>query len=56
MFEDGIPTVERDEEQRMKSLDIAELLEQAVFGQRNGSQDGPAAAEAVAEAAAVPAD
>jgi len=32
MFEDGIPTVEPDEEKRMKTLDVAELLELAVIG------------------------
>jgi Fe-S oxidoreductase/nitrate reductase gamma subunit len=32
MFEDGIPSVERDEHQRLKSMDIAELLAQSVFG------------------------
>lgn len=30
MFEDGIPTVEPDEEKRMKTMDIAELLQASV--------------------------
>ena len=58
MFDDGIPSVEPDESKRMRAFDIAELLEQAVFGERNGKQaeesagNGPveAAAEAPAEA------
>jgi Fe-S oxidoreductase len=33
MFEDGIPTVEPDEEKRMKTFDIAELLEASVTGE-----------------------
>jgi Fe-S oxidoreductase len=37
MFEDGIPTVEPDEEKRMKTFDVAELLELTVIG-------GPASA------------
>jgi Fe-S oxidoreductase len=49
MFEDGIPSVEKDEAQRMKSLDIAELLEQAVFGSKNGA--GAPVVAASAEAA-----
>ena len=49
MFEDGIPSVERDEDKRLKSMDIAELLEQAVFGQRGDSKNDAAAVEAVAE-------
>jgi Fe-S oxidoreductase len=32
MFEDGIPTVQPDEDKRMKTLDIAELLELTVIG------------------------
>jgi len=32
MFEDGIPTVEPDEEKRMKTFDVAELLELTVIG------------------------
>ena len=46
MFEDGIPSVESDEEQRMKSIDIAELLEQAVFGAKNGAAPAPVTAAA----------
>lgn len=51
MFEDGIPSVESDEDKRMKSMDIAELLEQAVFGSKNGAAPAPAA-EATAQPAA----
>ncbi|OGO52828.1 MAG: hypothetical protein A2148_06365 [Chloroflexi bacterium RBG_16_68_14] len=32
MFEDGIPSVERDEARQMRTYDVAELLEQAVIG------------------------
>ena len=32
MFEDGVPAVQPEEEGRLRSFDIAELLEQAVFG------------------------
>jgi Fe-S oxidoreductase len=32
MFEDGIPTVQPDEEKRMRSYDVAELLELTVIG------------------------
>jgi hypothetical protein len=32
MFEDGIPTVEPDEDKRMKTFDVAELLELTVIG------------------------
>ena len=49
MFDDGIPSVEPDESKRMNTLDVAELLEQAVFGSRNGS--GEAEPEAVASEA-----
>ena len=42
MFEDGIPSLEPDEEKRMRTLDVAELLEVAV------------GAEATATAAAAP--
>jgi len=37
MFEDGIPTVEPDEEKRMKTFDVAELLELTVIGKPNGA-------------------
>ena len=50
MFDDGIPSVEPDEEKRMKILDVAELLEEAVFGKRNGAKE-PQPAEAAAEPA-----
>ncbi len=53
MFDDGIPSVEPDEDKRMKTYDVAELLEQAVFGSKNGtSAEEPveaAASEGVAE-------
>ncbi|MBM4415864.1 MAG: 4Fe-4S dicluster domain-containing protein [Chloroflexi bacterium] len=39
MFEDGIPAIQPEEEGRMRAFDIAELLDQAVFG-RNGSGAG----------------
>jgi len=32
MFEDGVPAVQPEEEGRMRPFDVAELLEQAVFG------------------------
>jgi Fe-S oxidoreductase len=32
MFEDGIPSIQPEEEGRMRAFDIAELLEQAVLG------------------------
>ncbi len=47
MFEDGIPSVESDEEKRMKALDVAELLEQAVFGANGAKPSAAPAAEAV---------
>ncbi len=37
MFEDGIPTVEPDEDKRMKTFDVAELLELTVIGKPNGA-------------------
>ncbi|MEX0786806.1 MAG: (Fe-S)-binding protein [Dehalococcoidia bacterium] len=48
MFDDGIAAVESNEDKRMKAYDIAELLEQSVFG--NGSK---AAAEPAETAATV---
>ncbi len=39
MFDDGIPSVERDESARMKTYDVAELLEQAVIGRGNGAKE-----------------
>jgi Fe-S oxidoreductase len=46
MFEDGIPTVQPDEDRRMKTFDVAELLELTVIGQpsamRNGAPPAPA--------------
>jgi Fe-S oxidoreductase len=50
MFEDGIPTVEPDEDKRMKTFDVAELLELTVIGRPSG---GSAAAAAVEAATAV---
>jgi hypothetical protein len=32
MFEDGLPAVHPEEEGRMRAFDVAELLDQAVFG------------------------
>ena len=40
MFEDGIPSVQPDESKQMKAYDVAELLERAVIGERNGKQAG----------------
>jgi Fe-S oxidoreductase len=54
MFEDGIPSVEADEARRMKSYDVAELLERAVFG-TNGAT-APRAAEAAAPVEATAGD
>ncbi len=45
MFEDGIPTVEPDEEKRMKTFDVAELLELSVIGR---PESGSRAADAMA--------
>ncbi len=47
MFEDGIPTVEPDEDKRMRTLDVAELLELTVIGRPKA---GSPAADAVAAA------
>ncbi|MDE3096851.1 MAG: (Fe-S)-binding protein [Chloroflexota bacterium] len=49
MFEDGIPTVEPDEEKRIKTFDVAELLELTVIG----PPDAPGAKAAAAIAAPV---
>ena len=38
MFEDGIPTVEPDEEKRMKTFDVAELLELTVIGRPTSTE------------------
>jgi len=40
MFEDGVPAVQPEEEGRMRPFDIAELLEDAVFGPK--ARDGAA--------------
>ncbi len=51
MFEDGIPTVEPDETKRMRTFDVAELLELTVIGRPDGAS--PASeAMALAEASA----
>lgn len=50
MFDDGIPTVEPDEEKRMRTFDVAELLELTVIGQTNGKAVEPAAAGGPGEA------
>ena len=52
MFDDGFPSVELDEEKRMKTYDVAELLAQAVFGDGNGAEAAPAAGEVPAQAEA----
>ena len=53
MFDDGIPSVEPDEDKRMKTYDVAELLEMAVFGSRNGSErEEPVEATTAGEGAA----
>jgi hypothetical protein len=44
MFEDGIPTVQPDEEKRMKTFDVAELLELTVIGRPSGGSANGAAA------------
>jgi Fe-S oxidoreductase len=48
MFEDGIPTAQPDESKRMKTFDVAELLELTVIGRPSG---GSPAAEAMGLAA-----
>ncbi len=60
MFEDGIPTVEPDEDKRMKTFDVAELLELSVIGRPSAGSpaasamglDAPAAEPAAIEAGA----
>ncbi|MCH8950002.1 MAG: hypothetical protein IIB87_06455 [Chloroflexi bacterium] len=54
MFDDGFPSVEPDEEKRMKTYDVAELLAQAVFGAENGA--APVEATAAPAAGAAPAE
>jgi Fe-S oxidoreductase/nitrate reductase gamma subunit len=51
MFEDGVPSIQPDEEGRIRPFDIAEILEQAVFGDGTGS-GGSAAPAAPAGAQA----
>jgi len=53
MFEDGIPTVEPDEDKRMKTFDVAELLELTVIGQPAAMRNGAPARES-APAAELP--
>jgi Fe-S oxidoreductase len=53
MFEDGIPTVQPDEEKRMKTFDIAELLELTVIG-KPMTQIGATAGESAAATALPP--
>jgi len=54
MFEDGIPTVQPDDTKRMKTYDVAELLELTVIGRPSGGS--PAAdAMGIAEPAGDPA-
>ena len=55
MFEDGIPTVEPDEEKRMKTFDVAELLELTVIGRPNGGSPAAAAIDTASSPAAAPA-
>jgi Fe-S oxidoreductase len=43
MFEDGIPTVQPDEDKRMKTFDVAELLELTVIGRPSGGSPASAA-------------
>jgi Fe-S oxidoreductase/nitrate reductase gamma subunit len=50
MFEDGIPTVESDESKRMKTFDVAELLELTVLGRPESGAGGITALEAPAAA------
>ncbi len=47
MFEDGIPSVERDESKRMQAFDVAELLEQSVLGPPEAEGNGSSAKQAV---------
>jgi len=57
MLEDGFPSVEPDEEKRLKTYDVAELLAQAVFGTENGAAPAEATAATVtAEGDAAPAE
>jgi hypothetical protein len=41
MFEDGAPAIQPEETGRIRPFDIAELLEQSVFG-TNGARTGAA--------------
>ena len=53
MFEDGIPTVQPDEDKRMKTFDVAELLELTVIGRPAGGSRAADALEASAAPAAI---
>jgi Fe-S oxidoreductase len=50
MFDDGFPSIERDEAKRMKTYDVAELLERSVFG-ANGPTPAATPAQASADVA-----
>jgi hypothetical protein len=52
MFEDGIPTVQPDEDKRMKTFDVAELLELTVIGPPKAGSPAAAALGMAAEATA----
>ncbi|MCH8065508.1 MAG: 4Fe-4S dicluster domain-containing protein [Chloroflexi bacterium] len=56
MLEDGFPSVQPDEEKRLKTYDVAELLAQAVFGDGNGAAPVEAAAAVAAEGDGAPAE
>ena len=56
MFEDGIPTVQPDEDKRMKTFDVAELLELTVIGRPSSNGTATASEEKVAEALETPAE
>ena len=58
MFEDGIPTVQPDEEKRMRSYDVAELLELTVIGRPSAAitTNGAAPATAAPAEATPPAE
>lgn len=43
MFEDGVPAVQPEEEGRLRPFDVAELLEQAVFGPQDATPVAAAA-------------
>ena len=45
MFEDGVPAVQTEEERRIRPFDIAELLEDAVFGPKSREEAAAAAGD-----------